>query len=376
MKKLLLLSLFLCGCSAAYRQRKAVEKLDALAIQQPNEFGRLSNMLNPCFSGKVKSDTVISLHTDTLLQGGKTDTLVKNNTVYVTKTVPVKTVKTVTIHDTIADGRANKQLIIALAIKSDSLINRNTLLGKSEKETNTWRWAAIIAILIIFCYVVVKVYALISGGWIKKLLPIVLVFMAFGANAQQQVIKHHSYTIYYNPAIKAPDSTSFDLSPSQVSCASVKRIDKFAPDPLLKNGPKVSDFKNTTKIDSLQIDKGHTFSYNSSHCSPIDRVECFYVDGMYAQYHGYNNGDWKEFEEYEQSLATKQTIHVINGYIGIQGRLEAGEIIPAYMYKAIYHDGAYEVFIAPNRPWVHGHNIAVWKRNVTDLNKLTGLRLK
>lgn len=172
MKKLLLLSLFLCGCSAAYRQRKAAEKLDELAIQQPNEFARLSNTLNPCFSGKAKSDTVINLHTDTLIQDGKTDTLVKNNTIYITKTVPIKTVKTLTIHDTIADGRANKALLVALAIKSDSLIIFRTQLGKAEKETNTWRWAAIIAILIIFGFVVIKVYALINGGWIKNLLKL------------------------------------------------------------------------------------------------------------------------------------------------------------------------------------------------------------
>lgn len=206
-----------------------------------------------------------------------------------------------------------------------------------------------------------------------KYLLILLCLSAGVAGAQ--TIHHHDYVIYYNAKIKAPDSTSFNLTPSQVSCASVKRIDKFASDPMLANGPKPSDFANTTKVDSLQIDKGHTFSYNSSHCSPVDRIECFYVDGMYAQYHGFNNGDWKEFEEYEQQLAAKQTIHVINGYIGIQGYLKAGEIIPAYMYKAIYHDGAYEVFIAPNRPWVHGHKISLWKRSVKELDAKTGLKL-
>ncbi len=210
----------------------------------------------------------------------------------------------------------------------------------------------------------------------KKLFILLIFLSLFGQITICQTIKHHAYIIYFNAKIKAPDSTSFNLTPSQIGCQSVKRIDKFAPDPLLKNGPKPSDFANPkNQPDSLQIDKGHTFSHNSAHCSPIDRVECFLVDGMYAQYHGFNNGDWKEFEEYEQSLASKQIIHVINGYIGIQGHLPAGEIIPAYMYKAIYHNGAWEIFCAPNRPWVHGHKITIWHKTTQWLDAKTGLKL-
>lgn len=208
----------------------------------------------------------------------------------------------------------------------------------------------------------------------KKYLLIILLLSVI-CSAKAQVIKHHDYTVYFDASIMAPDSTSYDLTPDQVNCAKTKRVDKFAIDPLLPDGPKPSDFKNTTKIDSLQIDKGHTFSYDSSQCSPIDRTECFYVSGMYAQYHGYNNGDWKEFEAEERRLAGIGTIHVINGYIGIQGHLAAGEIIPTYMYKAIYHNGIWDVYIAPNRPWVHGHPISLWKRSIAELDAKAGLKL-
>jgi len=206
-----------------------------------------------------------------------------------------------------------------------------------------------------------------------KKLTLLLLFLS--SVAMGQTVKHNGYVIYYNAKIKAPDSTSFTLTPANVSCGAMKRKDTFHSDPLLPNGPQVADFANPKQPDSLQIDKGHTFSFKSASCNPINYKECFYVSGMYAQYHGFNNGDWKEFEEYEQSLAAKQTIHVINGYIGIQGHLKAGEIIPAYMYKAIYHDGAWEVFCAPNRPWVHGHKIAIWHKTAAWLDSKTGLKL-
>lgn len=193
----------------------------------------------------------------------------------------------------------------------------------------------------------------------------------------ETIIKHNGYVIYYNPSIMAPDSTSFTLTKADVNCGTVVRKDEFAADPLLKDGPKPSDFINPTKQpDSLQIDKGHTRSFKSSACNPINYKECFFVSGMYAQFHGFNNGDWKEFEEREQLLANTYTVHVINGYIGVQGHLKAGEIIPTYMYKAIYYNGLWEVYIAPNRPWVHGHPISKWKRTLTELNSKTGLKLK
>lgn len=209
----------------------------------------------------------------------------------------------------------------------------------------------------------------------KRLIVVLFMFFSGCAPALCQMIKHNGYIIYYDAKIKAPDSTSFTLTPAMVNCSPIARKDEFASDPLLKDGPKPADFKNTTKVDSLQIDKGHTFSFKSSSCNPVNRKECFLVSGMYAQFHGFNNGDWKEFEEYEQTLAKTKTIHVINGYIGIQGHLTAGEIIPAYMYKAIYHDKIWEVYIAPNRPWVHGHKISIWKRTVAELDAKTGLKL-
>jgi hypothetical protein len=178
MKKLLLFSsLLLCGCSASYRQQRDIKKLDGLVLAQPNEFARLSNLINPCFSGKAKSDTVIKTHTDTLINQGTTITVRVKDTVYVTKTTAGRTIintRTLSIHDTIADGRAMSVATSQLKIKSDSLIVRNTQYTKATHDKNTWMWIAIGAIALIVIYIVAKVVIFFyGGGWantIKKVI--------------------------------------------------------------------------------------------------------------------------------------------------------------------------------------------------------------
>lgn len=218
---------------------------------------------------------------------------------------------------------------------------------------------------------------------IKKIKPFVwlaFLLLVVVTNAFGQTVKHHSYTVYYNAKIKAPDSVSWNLSPPMLGCSKVTRIDQFAADPLLKVSPKPSDFiqlatYNVKTNPTIELAKGHLFSYEDAMCNPIDNKECFYVDQMYSQYQNFNAGDWKTVEAYERVLATKQAIHVIAGYIGIAQKLPTGIPIVSYMYKAIYHNGAYECFIMPNLPTTKGHKYDYWHVSVTELDSKTGLKL-
>ena len=173
MKKLVLVPLIvLYGCSASYRQQRDVKKLQSLVLSQPNEFARLSDLLNPCFSGKAKSDTIITTYTDTLLVQGATTTMRIKDTVFVTKTLPGKLItktNTVTIHDTITDGRAVNYLNTQLKVKSDSLVINNTQLSQTKKAKNTWMLIAIGALLVIVISLSIKVYKLISTGGLSGL---------------------------------------------------------------------------------------------------------------------------------------------------------------------------------------------------------------
>lgn len=177
MRRLILIPLIaLCGCSAQYKQQRDIKKLQSLVLQQPNEFARLSDLLNPCFDGTAKSDTIISLHTDTLFEKGISDTVRINDTIRITKTLPGKQInhtRTVTIRDTVKDGRSEAYLKSQLQVKSDSLVISKTQLSQTKKSRNIWMWIAIGAILIIVVSIVIKAYKFFTTGGLSSLKSII-----------------------------------------------------------------------------------------------------------------------------------------------------------------------------------------------------------
>lgn len=196
----------------------------------------------------------------------------------------------------------------------------------------------------------------------------------------ETIIKHKASTIYYQPNTKCPDSVSWDLNKTMLTCGKVTRVDKFATDPLNKTGPKPSDFVqlpayNVKTNPTIELAKGHLFSYEDAMCDPTNNIECFYVDQMYSQYQQFNAGDWKTVEAYERVLAGTQSIHIIAGYIGIASTLKTGIPIVSYMYKAILHGGHYECWIMPNLPSTKGHKYDFWHVSIQELNSKTGLHL-
>jgi len=165
MKKLIPLLLLLTSCSATYRQQRDVKKLDALAVQQQPEFKRLANLLDPCFTGVAKSDTVISTHTDTLVKDGVTTIVKVKDTVYVTKTLPSKIItntRTLSIHDTVTNDRAIVYWEDQTKIKADSLLILKTQLSSTKHGKNIWMFIAIGLALLVIIDVVWTVYKFIN----------------------------------------------------------------------------------------------------------------------------------------------------------------------------------------------------------------------
>lgn len=58
----------------------------------------------------------------------------------------------------------------AYKIKADSLAIVNHDLAETKKKKKTWMWATIGAGVLIFGFLAIKIYLLISGGWIKKVI--------------------------------------------------------------------------------------------------------------------------------------------------------------------------------------------------------------
>lgn len=210
--------------------------------------------------------------------------------------------------------------------------------------------------------------------------------------AEAQTVKHHSFTVHYNAKIKESDSVSWDLTPAMVGCPDESRKDAFAQDKAIPGSAKPSDYAVNSSIKTSPkynadraswIDEGHIASYQDMMCNGIDKVECFLMTNMLPQFHAFNAGDWKSLEVQERVWAKTTTLHIIGGGLGVctiskkfpKGHLPSGEVIPAYMWKAIYMNRKWTCWIMPNAGTSVGHKYDFWEVPVKDFDAKTGLKL-
>jgi hypothetical protein len=157
---LIIIGLILFSCNP-------IKRLDALFIQNPTEASRLSNEIYPCFTGKLRSDTLIKHDTSIIAGNTITNTVLRHDTVFITKTItlPGHTItNTVTIRDTIPDNRALSACTLSAQQANSDNLKAQQKLSDTEHGRNLWMWTAIGAIFLIVVFLVVKVYAFFSGG--------------------------------------------------------------------------------------------------------------------------------------------------------------------------------------------------------------------
>jgi hypothetical protein len=160
--------LLFTGCNV---QQREIRKLQVLSVRYLPQFKILANTLDPCFTGKAKSDTVIKIdsiitpgQTNTIYTKGKGDTIVKTITIQ----LPGKIKKeTKTITDTIPDMRAIEACHATEKIEADSLRDNKVKLVTETKKADKyclWFWLENgFFILIIIVVAVWKVYGLFNG---------------------------------------------------------------------------------------------------------------------------------------------------------------------------------------------------------------------
>jgi hypothetical protein len=167
MKKLLLISLLIAGCGSSYYAKRDIKRLDGLSLQYPNEFTKLSNMINPCFTSAAKSDTVVKHTSDTIIAAaikrlvpggpGKPDTIF----------IPGKTIRSniyTTIHDTVPDNRALNASNVIAKSAADSLIiikTQNVELKTDKSSLIKWVIGFAIVLLSVLGF---SIYKFFSGG--------------------------------------------------------------------------------------------------------------------------------------------------------------------------------------------------------------------
>jgi hypothetical protein len=159
MKRFIPLLLFLIACNT---QKRDIKKFDGYAIQYPDEMKRLANLLDPCFTIKGGSDTVI--------KQGKRDTIITPGSIVITriKDTIIKTVTLagrqvtiptfVTITDTIPDNRALMACGALFKVKADSLIIERTLRIKVSAENTHKLYWIIGMVFIIVAGIVIAIY--------------------------------------------------------------------------------------------------------------------------------------------------------------------------------------------------------------------------
>jgi len=212
----------------------------------------------------------------------------------------------------------------------------------------------------------------------KAIIFLLVTFFSAGTlYAQQQVVKHHSYTTYYRPGLKEPDSVAYDLTPAMMNCSpQAPRTDNFQADPNIPGSPPPGDYAVNHGVPRTRwIDLGHLFNALDAACDGPFSDECYYTSNMLPQYQSFNQGDWKKLEIQEQKWAKTQNLRIIAGGIGSLGTLPAGENIPKFMYKAIFRNKHWQAWIMLNDPSSKGHKLDTLSNHVNELNSLTGLHL-
>lgn len=195
-------------------------------------------------------------------------------------------------------------------------------------------------------------------------------FLCIFQLAVAQRVRHRSYTVYYNASKHEPDSVSWNLDALMISCTPAERSKVFKADVKIASCAKPGDYDNNRYVAGLLFNPGNIA------CNNIDAAESYFMSNALPMNNICNTGDWLEIEKYERLLAATGKIHVIAGGWGaLPESTKAGLTIPAKLWKAIYAEGHWLVWIVDNTAESTGHDYKYWMKPVSLLNSITTLNL-
>lgn len=169
----------------------------------------------------------------------------------------------------------------------------------------------------------------------KKFLILSIFLFVIKLSYSQDTVRliHENYVSVFSKSKGYPILVEWWVTNNKVNCAKpLKRVDKFAPDPLL---PKETNLAESYKGSGL--DRGHMSPAADNLClTQKISDECFYFSNMSPQYHSLNAGDWKSLETYTRELSSKNdSIKVWCGNIGEVKKI--GKVsVPSKCWKVIY----------------------------------------
>ena len=189
-----------------------------------------------------------------------------------------------------------------------------------------------------------------------------------------RIIRHEYYTLSYNEEFEQADWVAYELTRREV-LGSVKRDDRFRPDPLVASGSaSLEDYKGSG------YDRGHLAPAGDMKFSESAMSESFYLSNMSPQDPSFNRGIWKGLEALIRQWAyTYQTIFIATGpVLNKQDYPRIGPnrvAVPGFYYKVILRVGEEAPlaigFILPNSK--SSFPLASYTVTVDDVEILTGI---
>lgn len=146
------------------------KRVNDWSIKNPDKFKQLAAVLAPCSDDIVKSDTIYQTHIDTLTQPGITDTVRRNDTVYITKQLPGRTIhktNTQTITQKVEDSRKVEACAILNKQKDEAIVKLQAENEATKKNRNNWRLAFFGLCGFIVGWTVLSKYVGKAWGWVK-----------------------------------------------------------------------------------------------------------------------------------------------------------------------------------------------------------------
>lgn len=112
------------------------------------------------------------------------------------------------------------------------------------------------------------------------------------------VIDHQHYSLSFNTERLVPNWVSWQLTREEASTITVKRRNKFLPDPMVGKEYRVedSDYSGELKHTSIHLSRGHMAPFADMRFDSTAADECFLLTNICPQSATLNAGDWGTLE--------------------------------------------------------------------------------
>ncbi|MCR5414843.1 MAG: DNA/RNA non-specific endonuclease [Kiritimatiellae bacterium] len=191
--------------------------------------------------------------------------------------------------------------------------------------------------------------------------------------AADRIVDREGYALGYDAELKIPRWVAYRLTADEVTDQKTGRINDFAPDPDIPEGPQLEDYRGSG------YDRGHMAPAADMKWSRNAMKECFYLSNMCPQDHANNSDIWNDIENTVRGFACSEgAVWVVTGPVTSKPpkkTIGKGRVaVPDGFYKVVYSEtppGKMIGFMVDNAP-ISGKakHCAV---AVSDIEKATGL---